>query len=218
MRAATGIVLASLLRLAIGTAVATATITLAAGDVALAADDGAGAAKKKKAAKKVKKTKKATKTDAGAPAAASAQPAPAPAATPTTPGPSASPAAAGGVPAPSAPPEAKVPAAPAESAIEKLARSGPPSKKVQRTWRAKCASCHGEDGKGETEEGRKMGCGDMTTAAFWKGLDDAHLRKAVREGFKRDKGGKQQEMKAVADQLSPGEIDAVLALALAFRH
>jgi len=79
-----------------------------------------------------------------------------------------------------------------------------PSKKAMRSWKAKCASCHGEDGKGQTEQGKKMGVGDMTQAAFWKEVKDG--AKVVADGLKREKGGKQQEMKPFKDKLSADEI------------
>ena len=37
-------------------------------------------------------------------------------------------------------------------------------KKTERTWKAKCASCHGANGKGQTDQGKKMGIADYTAA------------------------------------------------------
>src|SRR5215471_10563737 len=51
-------------------------------------------------------------------------------------------------------------------------------KKTLRTWKAKCSSCHGEDGKGATEQGKKMGVRDMTTADFAKETD-AKMKDAI---------------------------------------
>jgi mono/diheme cytochrome c family protein len=93
----------------------------------------------------------------------------------------------------------------------------PPDKKTMRQWKAKCASCHGEDGKGKTEQGAKMGTGDMTTAAFWKDITDEQATKAVADGFKRTKGGKAQEMEPMKDKLKPPEVDALVALAKSFK-
>ena len=53
-------------------------------------------------------------------------------------------------------------------------------KKTIRTWKAKCASCHGEDGKGATEQGKKMGVRDMTSADFAKETD-ARVKRALIE-------------------------------------
>ena len=50
---------------------------------------------------------------------------------------------------------------------------------TDRVFKAKCASCHGEDGKGHTKEGEKMKIGDMTSADWQKKVSDedawAHL-------------------------------------------
>jgi mono/diheme cytochrome c family protein len=88
-----------------------------------------------------------------------------------------------------------------------------PDKKTVRQWKAKCAACHGEDGKGKTEQGMKMGTGDMTTGAFWKDVSDDQATKAVTDGFKRTKDGKQQEMEPLKDKLKGPEIGALVGYA-----
>jgi mono/diheme cytochrome c family protein len=55
-------------------------------------------------------------------------------------------------------------------------------KKTERTWKAKCSSCHGADGKAQTENGKKFGIKDYTTAEFQTAHDDANLKKAILEG------------------------------------
>lgn len=97
------------------------------------------------------------------------------------------------------------------------AEAAPPDKKTVRQWKAKCASCHGEDGKGKTEQAAKMGTGDMTTAEFWKNMTDDQATKAVTDGFKRMKGGKQQEMEPMKDKLKPAEISALVAYSRSFK-
>ena len=83
-------------------------------------------------------------------------------------------------------------------------------KKTLRTWKAKCSSCHGEDGKGATEQGKKMGVRDMTGADFWKGLTDAKMKDAISNGIKQTKDGKVQEMEPYKDKIKPEEIDALV--------
>ena len=42
---------------------------------------------------------------------------------------------------------------------------------IPALWKAKCASCHGEDGKAQTKTGKKEKINDMTSAdwpAAWK--------------------------------------------------
>jgi mono/diheme cytochrome c family protein len=84
-----------------------------------------------------------------------------------------------------------------------------PDAKTARTWKAKCASCHGADGKGKTETGEKLGIPDMTTAKWQKEVSDADAKKAISEGFKRE--GKSEGMDAYKDKLEPEQIDALIA-------
>jgi mono/diheme cytochrome c family protein len=83
--------------------------------------------------------------------------------------------------------------------------------KTDRLWRAKCASCHGDAGKGDTEQGQKMGVRDMSQASWQKEFADEKLKQAISDGVKRDKGGKKQEMDAYKDKLRPEQIDALVA-------
>lgn len=78
--------------------------------------------------------------------------------------------------------------------------------KADRVWRAKCASCHGEDGKGQTEQGKKMAIRDMTTAAWQKEFTDAQIEQVIVNGLKRDKGGKAQEMEGFKDKVRPDQV------------
>lgn len=52
-----------------------------------------------------------------------------------------------------------------------------------------CAKCHGEDGKGETKMGKKLGAKDYTDAKVQAELKDEAALKAIKEGLK-DKEGK----------------------------
>ena len=84
-------------------------------------------------------------------------------------------------------------------------------KKTERTWKAKCASCHGVDGKGQTDQGQKMGIADYTDAAWQKSKTDADLKKAISEGVNREKSGKKQEMEGYKEKLGAEEIDKLVA-------
>lgn len=79
-----------------------------------------------------------------------------------------------------------------------------------KTWKKKCASCHGADGKGATEMGKKMAVGDYTKPEWQKGISDADIKKAILDGVKREKGGVKQEM----DGYKEKGIDAAAADAL----
>jgi mono/diheme cytochrome c family protein len=90
-------------------------------------------------------------------------------------------------------------------------------KKVRRTWKAKCASCHGGDGKGDTEQGKNMGVRDMTSPEFWKDLTDDKMKDAITNGIKQTKDGKVQEMEPYKDKLKPADIDALVAYVKTFK-
>jgi mono/diheme cytochrome c family protein len=83
-------------------------------------------------------------------------------------------------------------------------------KKVKRLFEAKCATCHGDDGRAKTELGLEMGIADMTKAAYWKELTLEVARREVLEGLKRTVKGKEQEMKPFKDRLTPEQVDALV--------
>ena len=49
-----------------------------------------------------------------------------------------------------------------------------------------CAKCHGEDGKGATKMGQKLGARDYTDAAVQASVSDDQAFKAIKEGLKKD--------------------------------
>jgi mono/diheme cytochrome c family protein len=81
---------------------------------------------------------------------------------------------------------------------------------TERTFMAKCASCHGEDGKGKTKQGEKMKIGDMTSADWQKGVTDEKMKQAILDGITRTKDGVQQEMKPLKDKVTPEQADALV--------
>ena len=85
-----------------------------------------------------------------------------------------------------------------------------PDKKTKRLFEAKCATCHGDDGRAKTELGAEMAIADMTKAAYWKDLTPEAARKSVLEGIKRTFQGKEQEMKPFKDRLTPAQVDALV--------
>jgi mono/diheme cytochrome c family protein len=92
-----------------------------------------------------------------------------------------------------------------------LAANADVDKKTERTWKTKCASCHGADGKGQTDQGQKMGIGDYTSAAWQKGITDAQIKTAITDGVNREKNGKKQEMEPYKEKLPPEQIDQLVA-------
>jgi mono/diheme cytochrome c family protein len=49
-----------------------------------------------------------------------------------------------------------------------------------------CAKCHGEDGKGATKMGTKLGAKDYTDAAVQSAITDDQAFKSIKEGLKKD--------------------------------
>ena len=88
-----------------------------------------------------------------------------------------------------------------------------PDKKSKRLFETKCATCHGDDGRGKTELGAEMAIADMTKAAYWKDLTLESARKSVMEGIKRTFQGKEQEMKPFKDRLTSEQVDALVLYA-----
>jgi cytochrome c6 len=52
---------------------------------------------------------------------------------------------------------------------------------AEATYKAKCATCHGPDGKGETPTGKAMKAGDFASEAVQK-MSDADLTDAIGKG------------------------------------
>ncbi len=73
-----------------------------------------------------------------------------------------------------------------------------------------CAKCHGEDGKGKTKMGEKLGVKDYTDPKMQDEMKDAEMFKAIKEGVK-EKDTDKTKMKAFGDTLSDDEIKALVA-------
>ena len=73
-------------------------------------------------------------------------------------------------------------------------------KKTARNWKAKCASCHGAEGKGDTEQGQKA-------------KSDADIKKAIETGATKEG----VEMEPYKDKLEPAQIDALVQYIRAFK-
>ena len=82
-------------------------------------------------------------------------------------------------------------------------------------WDTLCAKCHGEDGKGQTKMGQKLGVKDFTDAKVQADLKDDAAAKTIKEG-KKDADGKTM-MKAF-DTLSDEEIKGLVAYVRRFEE
>ena len=86
-------------------------------------------------------------------------------------------------------------------------------KKAERAFKAKCASCHGQTGKGDTDKGRELKVEDMS-AAKYQGKKDADLQKAVTDGVKMD--GK-EVMPSFKDEITPEQAAALIKYTRSFK-
>jgi mono/diheme cytochrome c family protein len=82
-------------------------------------------------------------------------------------------------------------------------------KKTERLWKAKCSSCHGQTGKGDTDKGKQLKVEDMTTAAYQAKSDDV-LKTAITDGMKPD-------MPSFKAELTPDQVNAVVAYIRTFK-
>lgn len=82
----------------------------------------------------------------------------------------------------------------AEEAEKKSGRS--------ETFTTYCAVCHGDLGKGDTEEGKKKGARDLSNAKWQASVDDKRLIKSVTKGH--------DKMPTFEKKLSEDEIKALV--------
>ena len=78
---------------------------------------------------------------------------------------------------------------------------------VPALWKKNCASCHGEDGKGQTKAGKTKKVEDLTNPEVRAKFDREKMIKSTKEGIK-DEAGKER-MKPYAEKLSDAEIAAL---------
>jgi mono/diheme cytochrome c family protein len=87
---------------------------------------------------------------------------------------------------------------------------------AKENYEKNCSKCHGEDGKGKTKMGEKLGVKDYTDAKVQGEMKDAEMAKAIKEGVK-EKDSDKVKMKAFGDTLSEDEIKGLVAYVRAFK-
>jgi cytochrome c6 len=87
-------------------------------------------------------------------------------------------------------------------AVALIASSPGYAQNAAATYKAKCAGCHGADGKGNTGPGKALGVHDFTSADVTK-MSDADLIGIVTTG--------KNKMPAYDKSLKPAEIEALVA-------
>src|SRR5688572_29176327 len=76
---------------------------------------------------------------------------------------------------------------------------------AEENWENNCASCHGEDGKAQTKQGKKLKIRDYSDPAVQAELKDDEMLKAILEGVQEN--GKER-MKGFKDELESPEKEA----------
>jgi cytochrome c553 len=78
---------------------------------------------------------------------------------------------------------------------------------VPALWKKNCASCHGEDGKGETKAGKSKKVQDLTNPEVRAKFDRDRMIKSTKDGMKSEDG--KELMKPYGEKLSDAEIAAL---------
>lgn len=81
---------------------------------------------------------------------------------------------------------------------------------TERTWKAKCATCHGVDGKGQSDQGKKYGSPDLSAAKWQSSRTDAQVRDAIANPGSVERGGQKVDLHGYKDKLRPEQIDALV--------
>ncbi|HTX22449.1 MAG TPA: cytochrome c [Candidatus Aquilonibacter sp.] len=81
-------------------------------------------------------------------------------------------------------------------------------------WDTLCAKCHGADGKGQTNIGKRLGVKDYSDAQVQSALTDDAAFKAIKEGLKNSDG--KIQMKPYSN-LSDDDIKALVAYMRTFK-
>ena len=76
-----------------------------------------------------------------------------------------------------------------------------------------CAKCHGQDGKGQTKMGQKLGAKDYTDAKVQEALTDEAAFKAIKEGLKKD----DKTVMKPSEGLSDDDIKGLIAYMRGFK-
>jgi mono/diheme cytochrome c family protein len=81
-------------------------------------------------------------------------------------------------------------------------------------WDQHCAMCHGPDGKGQTNMGKRLGTKDYTDPKVQAALTDEAATKAIKDGFKNEDG---KTVMRPAKNLSDDEIKSLVAYLRTFK-
>lgn len=75
--------------------------------------------------------------------------------------------------------------------------------KRSATWEANCTVCHGDDGRGQTEEGKKKRARNLADPKWLASVSDARLISSLKRGY--------DKMPAFGRKLSDEQVKALVA-------
>lgn len=93
-------------------------------------------------------------------------------------------------------------------AVAGFAASSLAADEVPAIWKARCASCHGLDGRADTRLGRKLKIRSLTDPAVQAEFKDEHVPMAIHDGVVDHRG--KVRMKPIKD-LPESEVKALVA-------
>jgi cytochrome c6 len=85
-----------------------------------------------------------------------------------------------------------------------------PAADARATYNAKCANCHGRDGRSKTARGRRTHARDLTDANWQNDVNDERLFNSIHNG--------RGKMPAFKKSLSENEIEALVAFVRRLRR
>lgn len=85
---------------------------------------------------------------------------------------------------------------------------------AKTNWGEHCSKCHGDDGKGDTKQGKKLSISSLADPKVQAKFTDAEALKAMKEGVKDDKG--KMRMKAI-EGLSDADMKALVPFVRALK-
>lgn len=78
---------------------------------------------------------------------------------------------------------------------------------AKSSWLTNCSECHGKDGRGRTEQGKKLNITDLTNPQVQAAFTDEQAFKVIKYGLKDDRGN---VMHPTSYRLTDDEITALV--------
>jgi len=97
--------------------------------------------------------------------------------------------------------------------ISVLAAWAAQAEDAKELYGKQCVKCHGEDGKGDTKMGKKLGAKDYTDPKVQDALKDDAAVKSIKEGLKKD----DKTLMKPAEGLTDDQIKGLVAYLRTFK-